>query len=616
MDGALAEALRARGPGSLLLCHIGAGTAPDPARPEPRAEVVDLWSAAERTFEDPVTGVAVLAATTADLRAAVSLSGGLPSATDVRVVVAASAPHGGPPFPVVPGLGQWEGLLDFQVSRLPDRGWSCAFAFADPVEVRVVLRAVAQGMVGGRRDQAAPQREVPDVPVAVGPTWEGLGSPGALAGRCTLLDLSVEDVPAVDERVVNPMGFRRASKPEVGRLVSRGGRWVLSVGGGVRWRVPDDGAVTDVDVAALRDLRAVRVEWGRHSGPVAAVRAVAGLAAAGIPLVSGPVPGWARCLGRELSDLVTSAEERRMADPQLREEHSVRLRRAALRLHGRHARARRLAARQGTPVPPEPSVSVVLCTRRPEMVGFALRQVARQRGVDVEVVLALHGFGSDAPGVSEAVADFRRSGRPLLVWEPGEELVLGSVLNGAIARAGGALVAKMDDDDWYGPEHLSDLVLARRYSGADLTGTIASFVYLESLDRTVRLAGTTEALWHKSAGGTLLMDRRTLEEVGGFRSVPTSEDTRLLAAVQRMGGRIHRGHGCNFVVRRKAAGHTWGVDAGYFLRLSEQRQLPGWRPSALLEPAPEDLPPTGLAGTWTDLAGPDEGRVRTVGAAR
>ena len=407
MVGALAEALKGRGPGRLVLCHIGGGTTPAPFRSEPEIEVVDLSSATGLSFEATVERVVLLAATTADLRAAIPLSGGLPSATEVRIVVMASAPHVGPPFPVVPGSGQWEGLLDFRAGRLSDLGWSCAFAFTDPVEIQVVLRAVAQGMLGGRRDRRVPVSEgLAGAPVT-GPTWAELGRPGALVGRVVGPGVSVDDVPAVDERVVNPMGFVKSAKSKVGRLVSRGGRWVLVVGGGVRWRVPDDGAVTDVVVAGLRDLRAVRVEWGRHSGPVAAMRAVAGLAAAGIPLLSGTVPVWARRLGGELSDLVTSVDESWMADAQLREEHSVRLRRVALRLFGRQGRWYRSG---GGSV--EPSVSVVLCTRRPEMVGFALRQVGRQRGVDVEVVLALHGFGVGAPGVAEAVETFRGVGVP------------------------------------------------------------------------------------------------------------------------------------------------------------------------------------------------------------
>ncbi|MFE9245291.1 glycosyltransferase [Nocardiopsis sp. NPDC006938] len=614
-EGLLAEALRGRGPGRLLLCHVGAGTDPGPGAGS-GVETVDLRETRDREFDGPVGRVVLLAANTADLREAVPLSDGLPPAAEFRVVVEATARHTGPPFPSPPGLGQWQGLLDFHVGRLPDRGWTCSFAFTDPVDARTVLRSVAQGMVGGRRGPAQPPRAAADAVSVPAPTWEGLGRPGALSERPALRELSVEDVPVVDERVVNPMGFTRTSSSRVGRLVSRGGRWVLVAGGRVWWRVPEDGSVSDVDVAALRDLRAVRVEWGRHSGPVAAVRAVVGLAASGIPLVSGPVPGWAGCLGGELSALLAEVEERSLADPQAREEHSVRLRRAALRVHGAGGRARLLAEAGGAVVASEPSVSVVLCTRRPEMVGFALRQVARQRRVETQVVLALHGFGPDAPGVADAIAEYRRGGRALVVWEAGPDLVFGSVLNGAIERASGTLLAKMDDDDWYGPDHLSDLLLARRYSGADLVGSIVSFAYLESLDRTVRLAGKTEALWHRAAGGTLMTDRRTLEEAGGFPLVSTSEDTHLLAAIERMGGRIHRGHGCNYVLRRKAGGHTWGVGAGYFLRLCGERQLPGWRPSALLEPDPRDLPPTALAGTWTDLAESEDERVRASETTR
>lgn len=568
------------------MCHIGVRTAPSLAHPEPGIEVVDLRRAAGHPFTEAIERFVLLAATTADLRAAVALSAGLPSATEVRIVVVATAPHIGPPFPVVPGSGQWEGLLDFHVGRLSDRGWSCAFAFTDPVEVREVLRAVVQGMVGGRQGREVPVPEGSNGAVDVGPTWERLGRPGGLVDRSVRLGLSVGGVPAVDERVVNPMGFTRSSSAKVGRLVSRGGRWVLVVGGGVRWRVPEDGAVSDVVVAGLRDLRAVRVEWGRHSGPVAAVRAVAGLAAAGVPLLSGPVPGWARCLGGELSCSVASVDESWMADAQLREEHSVRLRRVALRLFGRQARWYRSG---GGSV--EPSVSVVLCTRRPEMVGFALRQVARQRGVDVEVVLALHGFGVGAPGVSEAVEGFRGGGRSLVVWEADSRMVFGSVLNGAIARASGSLVAKMDDDDWYGPDHLSDLVAARRYSGADLVGCATEYYHLEQLDLTVRRLVSSERFARHVTGAAMLTDRTVMEEVGGFRPCWDSEDAALLDDVRDAGGSIYRTHGLGCVIRRRGTGHTWREAPGYFLRGSPRQWL-GWRPSALLESDPRDTPIT------------------------
>ncbi|WP_017589501.1 glycosyltransferase [Nocardiopsis ganjiahuensis] len=586
----LTGALRAHGAGTALVGHMGEGSAAavEGVAKEAGVRALDLGPGrpAAAGGADRAVDLAVLvAATTADLRAAVPLSGGLPSASGVAIAVLEAAPRPSPPLPSPPGLGQWTGLLSSRTRRLPDRGWWWEFSFTDPVETGEVLAAVARGLVGGRRSPAPPPLPSASDRSADDLSWRRLGAPGTVNRTAGYPRPSVGDVPAVDERVVNPMGFTRVSKAAVGQLVSCDGRWVLLVGGKVRWRVPEDGAVSDAVVAGLRDLRAVRVEWGRHSGPVAAVRTVANLAAAGVPLVGARPPVWARPLGEELHDLLAWSREEELADELLREEHSVRLRRAALRLHGRYARW----YGSGPGAPPEPSVSVVLCTRRPEMVGFALRQVVRQRGVDVQAVLALHGFGTDAPGVAEAVAAYRARGRELVVWEPDPAMVLGSVLNGAIARASGTLVAKMDDDDWYGPDHLSDLVLARRYSGADLVGSATEYYHLEQLDLTLRRTIHSERFVRHVTGAGMLTDRTVLEEVGGFRPMGLGEDNALLDDLRDAGGSIYRTHGLGCVIRRRRSGHTWHEDSGYFLR-GTQRQWHGWRPSALLESDSADVP--------------------------
>jgi hypothetical protein len=244
-----------------------------------------------------------------------------------------------------------------------------------------------------------------------------------------------------------------------------------------------------------------------------------------------------------------------------------------------------MAGQAGVRVAGEPTVSVLLATRRPEMLGFALRQVAKQAPADLQLVLAPHGFTPD-PGL------VRDSGIERVVVRPHDpEVTFGDVLAGAATAADGDLVLKMDDDDWYGPDFLSDLLLARSYSGAELVGASAEFHYLAPRDVTVRRGHQAERYAHFVAGGTMLIDRGLLREVGSFRSVRKYVDAQLLHAVVQAGGAIYRTQGLGYLLRRNATGHTWQVDMDYLLdpvRTLEVR--PGFAPSRLLTYDESELP--------------------------
>ncbi|MEU2940464.1 glycosyl transferase family 2 [Nocardiopsis alba] len=599
---------------------------------------------------EPVAGlVALVAATPTDLHRALTAAVHLPKAVQVVVALLDTPGHQDPPVPAGPGMGQWRDLQELRVRRVGRRGWVCEFFFPNPVESAPVLDAVLHGTRGRRRgpsvaplaalngaeaslwrpgdtgahgiEQGGPvplRRVTPvaDLALRVGDgatavdwadekvpvldrattgtdSWEGLaGEHGRERAAGLTVSAAAADpvslIAPIDETTVNPTGFGKAEKGPLGHLTLNGDRAVVRDGKKDLIEVAADGTVTDVDLAGIRHLRGVRIDWTGHTGPTAAVRAVASLAAGGVPLVAEPVPGWAAGLGTTLIDAIEGATEADLTDRLAREEHSVRLRRAALRTHGLRSRWRGLAAETGIPLPPEPRVSVILCTRRPDMVGFALAQIARQRGVALETVLTLHGFPADLPEVASAIDAYRETGLPIVVHEASAERIFGSVLNDSVARASGDLIAKWDDDDWYGPEHLADLVLARTYSGAELVGTGQDFVYLQEVDLMVWRSRESETATRFIAGGTILTDRVVLEETGGFRPLPRAIDTQLLIAVSRGGGRVHRTHGLGYVLRRTGGGHTWSEDMAYFLH-NYARQWSGWRPSSLLEGEPVPL---------------------------
>ncbi|UBU15114.1 glycosyltransferase [Nonomuraea gerenzanensis] len=407
-------------------------------------------------------------------------------------------------------------------------------------------------------------------------SWEQLGRPGMAASPLADPDVLAEPsmIPPVDERLVNPQGFVTTPSRGLASLAERDGRWSVVLDGKVVTSFAESGGVTDADVARLRQIRGVEVDWRHaHSGPLAAVRVLAGLSAAGVPLVSGPVPRWAGALGGELVELLTRTPD--LADDLRREEHSILLRRAALRTHGVAARWEQL----GAPAPAPPLTSVLLATRRTDMVSFALGQIARQRGAELEVILALHGVPKGHPDVAAAIAAFEG---PLTVYEADRRAVFGEVLNLAAARAAGSFLLKMDDDDWYGPDFLADLLLAHSYSGAQVVGTVPEFVYLSSIDVTVHRHQITEQITSFVAGGTILVERSAFQAVGGFRPLPRSVDTQFQEALQAAGGQIYRTHGLGYILRRgPAANHTWQEPIGTFLQRN-RRQWRGFRPNALM----------------------------------
>ncbi len=391
------------------------------------------------------------------------------------------------------------------------------------------------------------------------------------------------DVPPVDELVINPIGFDRDAQQPVTPLEPVHGTPSFRIGDVV---VDGRAGLSDKLVGELRPLLGVQLIWpadgptegGAHADDLGLTRVVAGLAMAGVPMVGEAPPAWAGDrLGGRLAGLVTGSPD--LSVRLAREELSIRLRRAALATHSSLAWRARLATVARVPFAPYPEVSVLLATKRPQMLEFALAQVRKQRGVRVELVLAAHGFEPDADRVRELLGDV-----PVVVQSHPAPTPFGDVLTAAAVAAGGDVLLKMDDDDWYGPDAVSDLLYARQYSGAEVVGMPAEFTYLEPYATTIRRNDDSEFYARFVAGGTIRIDRGLLRSVGWFRSVRKYVDLQLLTAVGSAGGSIYRTHGLGYMMRRTSGGHTWDPGLDYFLDEERVgRRWDGFVPSALLE---------------------------------
>ena len=285
------------------------------------------------------------------------------------------------------------------------------------------------------------------------------------------------------------------------------------------------------------------------------------LSAAGVPVVAEGLSDELRpLLGDELFEALRGVSPTELRDLERRERLSVSLRRAALRHHSLDARWRQLARAAAIPLPPRPKVSVILSTRREEWLSFGLSQVARQSYQPRELVVCLHG-DDFAPHVEERIRQEVEG--PLEIVHVRSELTLGDALNAGVEVATGDYVTKMDDDDYYSVDHLWDLVLALEYSGADLVGKAAEFVYLEEIDVTVRQL--TRDVETRLAGGGMMLRKGPLKELGGWPSLSRGEDLAIVRRYEENGHRIHRLSPHGYILNRHGRDHTWRPYVDYFL---------------------------------------------------
>ena len=455
---------------------------------------------------------------------------------------------------------------------------------------RAVLRAVRRAVRRGVRRRHRPTTIRPATygigpsiaacgprSVAVFATWTKLHTKSSAPAQIVLCDdmplpstwtpragaavISLGDVaptaatPAFDAEQVNPARWPEASKREA----ALGPKKLLPTGHTASRRV--DAA----NLARARRYHHLADVAAYHADAQARAGAVAALAASGavVRLCDGGVE-VAGLLGERLFALLTDPRIETASEAE-REALSVEMRREALRTHSLRARARQLCEAASLNVGGLPLVSVLLATRRPDRVAEAIASVTAQTYPRVELVLAAHGDGFDRARLEALASDSGTDARVLLV--PAGR-VLGEVLNEALEHSRGELITKFDDDDFYGPEHIWDLVLAHEYSKASLVGKAAEYVYLEGADRTLRrFRGGAERFGSKLtlAGGAMIIARSDLDAVVGWQPVPSGVDRALMKDVVDGGGQLYRTHGRGYLLVRHARGHTWEADDAYFL---------------------------------------------------
>jgi hypothetical protein len=420
----------------------------------------------------------------------------------------------------------------------------------------------------------------------------------AIATSCTTVltdDAHVSDVarerfgdrvlsvaPFVDDTVYNPIDWQRvpdetsaavflsATKPSTNHPalddLIRSDAVVYQIG---------DQPVSDVAafVARAKQHLVAIVDPTHFVSEASFLEQVVRLVACGTPVITAASPNLDVVFpDDDLLDVVDTPDkakaafDRLMADDANRERRSIRSRQFVLQNHTARHRFDTLLDRHDIPTQPDPLISILLVTKRPDFLEHAIEQISSQSYLAKELVIVLHGddFDLDYLRGLTATCDFPTT----IIQKPGT-IPYGDCLNAAIDNASGDLVTKMDDDDYYGPHHLTDLTTALHYSQADIVGKRSNFTIFEDLG----IGGLWNGEWTEKPSnhlpGATMLAPSALFEFFHFGRVGHGVDTNLLRRARIAGSSTYSTHPYNFV-RVRHGDHTFTRSDVDFLQKTER----------------------------------------------
>lgn len=347
------------------------------------------------------------------------------------------------------------------------------------------------------------------------------------------------------------------------RLVRRPGKSsIVTLPGGLGERLAGHDAPGGAAVLLDLSVTSPAAAWTTVSAAAAQTPVVGIDASADLPPeIDALIPrvGDSRSLRSEIVARVNQSE--------LVAREGLRLQRAVLAGHTGAHRARALAAAAGLAVPAitPASISAVVPTNRTHELDNVFANLGRQDHPAVELVLVLHGLDTDDADLRRRAAE--AGVQDVQIVHADASLTLGACMNLGVDAAGGQYIAKMDDDNIYGPAYLSDLLAAFAYTDAGIVGKWAHYVWLRSSGAVVlRYPDSEHRYERRIQGGSMLFAGDVARQVR-FSDIPRAVDSDILDRSMEQGVRVYSGDRYNYVSVRgdDRLSHTWTVSDSTFL---------------------------------------------------
>lgn len=214
-------------------------------------------------------------------------------------------------------------------------------------------------------------------------------------------------------------------------------------------------------------------------------------------------------------------------------------------------------------MPTDIKVSIITCTNRPKYLQNVFQNFNRQLFKDKELIIILN---NNKMNIKEWIMRAKEYSN-VSVFQVDEKKSLGYCLNYGINKAKHNVIAKLDDDDYYGPLYLSQAIKALKY--ADVVGKYTTYVFFEdSKTLAIRNPKRDNRYVYRVEGPTLVFKKEIFKKIK-FHDKSLGEDIQFCKDCIKNGIKIYSTDKYNFVYIRHGSSdkHAWNIKDELFKKL-------------------------------------------------
>ena len=218
-----------------------------------------------------------------------------------------------------------------------------------------------------------------------------------------------------------------------------------------------------------------------------------------------------------------------------------------------------------------PLVSIIMASCRPEKIENIINNIRGQKYPNKEVIVVIQNYtASEFNKLESMLTDMVPKLNRCQILVVNTKMSLGARQNLAINNANGTYWAKMDDDDWYFENYLTDMIITIRLGDYDLVGKNSVFVYLDGKDLTLIRNPNMQNIDNSNLRGASFVAKNKFSNDLFFGDLQQGEDSELLKKAREAKLKIHATDPFNFIVYRSSSvdNHTWKKNQSYFLETS------------------------------------------------